>query len=96
MKGKFMAKTDNGTSMYLDFETNDRLEALAAQTGRTKIETMRRLLDNNLSLLPGFETAILHQVAADQGLDSLIEATSLIIRDWVKMKPILIADSVVI
>jgi len=80
--------TPNSTTMYLDNETNRRLAEAAEKTGRTKIDTLRRLLDNNLELLPPFDLAVLFQVGKDMGLDSQVEAASYIIRDWQRLKQV--------
>lgn len=73
-------------NMWVDPETNQRLDELAESTGRTKIETIRRLLENNLDLLPPFQQAVLFHYAKEHALDSNLEAASAIIAEWEQMK----------
>ena len=74
------------TTIYVDLKTRDRLNTLARLHGRSKVEQLRRLLDNTLDNLPSLDQVVLFQVAKDQGLGSIVEAASHIIRDWQCMK----------
>ena len=74
------------TTIYVDSKTRDRLNALARLHGRSKVEQLRRLLDNTLDNLPSLDQVVLFQVAKDQGLGSIVEAASHIIRDWQRMR----------
>lgn len=76
------------TTLYIDQETKSFLAAIAQREGRTQIEVLRRMVNGGMYLgaLPPFDQAVLHQVAKDEGLDSLLDATSHIISDWQRLK----------
>ena len=76
----------NQTSIYVDFATRDRLAALAERCGRSQIGQLRWMLDNNLEDLNGFEKAVLYQLGKDNGADGLVEAVSILVRDWQSLK----------
>ena len=77
-------------SVYVDEETKDRLKALAEQEGRSIINMLRVMVngyvDGQLNSLPGLDRTVLIHVGRDEGLDSLAEAMSFVIQDWVHMK----------
>jgi len=75
------------TTIGVDLETKAAIAAIAAREARTQIEVMRRMVNGfYLGDLSPFDQAVLHQVAKDEGLDSLLDATSYVIRDWQRLK----------
>jgi predicted DNA-binding protein len=74
------------TTLYVDQETKERIDAIAAREGRSKIETLRRMTEQYLGNLGPLDLAMLHQIAKDEGLSSLIEAIGHVIHDWQRLK----------
>ncbi len=73
-------------SFYADQVLKNQLEQVAQLQDRSVSYIIRRMLENSLDNLPPFDQAVLHQVAKDEGLDSLLDATSYVIRDWQRLK----------
>lgn len=77
-------------SIYVDEETRDRLKTLAERESRSIINMLRVVLDSyddgQLGSLSWLDRAVLSHVNKDEELDSLVEAMSFVIRDWVRLK----------
>jgi hypothetical protein len=73
-------------SFYADQALKNQLEQAAQLEDRSVSNIIRRMLENSLDNIPPLDRAILFQVGKDNGLSSLVETASFIIRDWQRLK----------